>query len=391
MPCDAQRTPNTRSRARMARRTAWRGALGALGCPPLLACSILGQADWSCGRDGVAGCTGGSGCTTSRCEPGGEGQGPGRPPFIIGADISWTLEDERGGARYFDRGVQQDLVEILVQHGFNYVRLRTFVDPAAVGGYAEGALEPWNDLDHTIEMAQRVYGRGLGFLLNFHYSDTWADPGHQTKPLAWRELSQEELTARVYDYTAHSLRELAAAGVPPHLVQVGNEITAGMLHPDGLSYPEENWPKLAALLQAGIAAVRDTAPNARVMLQIEKCNDNDASRWWLDSALREGIEFDILAQSCYTAYHGTPSDWQANFADLAQRYPELSFVVGEYSHEKRAVNDILFGLPGRRGLGSFIWEPTRWMERVFDQGADQTYHTNALIDLYPQMASDYGL
>ena len=127
------------------------------------------------------------------------------------------------------------------------------------------------------------------------------------------------------------------------------------------------------------------------MLQIERCNDNDASRWWLDDALRQGVTFDILAQSCYTAYHGTPSEWQANFADLAQRYPELSFVIGEYSHEKRAVNDLLFALPERRGLGSFIWEPTRWMESIFDRGPDQSYHTNALIDLYPTMASDYGL
>ena len=363
-----------------------------LACSTLMGCSILGQAD--CANEAAA-CADGSGCATAPCGTGGPsgsgGSDPGRPPFIIGADISWTLEDERGGAHYFDRGTQKDLVEILAEHGFNYVRLRTFVDPAAAGGYAEGAPEPWNDLEHTIEMAQRVRARGLGFLLNFHYSDTWADPGHQQKPLAWQALPLEGLTARVYDYTAQSLSAFESAGAMPHLVQVGNEITAGMLHPDGQSYPQENWPKLAALLQAGIAAVRDTDPSIRIILQIEKCNDNGASRWWLDSALAHGIEFDILAQSCYTAYHGTPSEWHANFIDLAQRYPELSFIVGEYSHEKRAVNDLLFGLPDRRGLGSFIWEPTRWMESIFDRGTDQGYRSNPLIDLYPTMASDYGL
>lgn len=366
----------------------------------LTGCSnhILG-ADWNCQERGTGVCTGQAGCTAPRCsegEPTGAGGSngssvPGRPSFIMGADISWTLEDEHGGARYFDQGIQKDLVEILGDHGFNYVRLRTFVQPAAAGGYAEGAAEAWNDLDHTIEMAQRVYQHGMGLLLNFHYSDTWADPGHQTKPLAWRDLPFEALTERVYEYTRESLRALASAGVPPHLVQIGNEITAGMLHPDGISYPDENWPQLRALLEAGIAAVRDTDPSIRIMLQIEKCNDNAASRWWLDNAISQGIEFDILAQSCYTAYHGTPDEWRANFTDLAQRYPELKFAVGEYSHEKRAANDLLFELPARQGLGSFIWEPTRWMESVFDRGADQSYHTNALIDLYPQMASDYGL
>jgi arabinogalactan endo-1,4-beta-galactosidase len=341
--------------------------------------------------DDVPACTAGPHAACGDAGLAGAGPiGPGDPAFILGADISWTLEDERAGARYFDRGEQQDLVQILRRYGFNYVRLRTFVNPATVGGYASAGLEPWNDLEHTIEMARRVRAKDMGLLLNFHYSDTWADPGHQSKPSAWNDLPFEALVDRAQQYTRDSLLAMRAAGVSPQMVQVGNEITSGLLHPDGAS-TDENWPRLATLLRACVAAVRETEPEVRVILQLDKCNDTAATAWWVDRALQNGVEFDALAQSCYTAYQGEPSEWRANFADLVQRYPHLDFVIGEYSHEKRAANDIMFGLPGRRGLGTFIWEPTRWMESIFTRERERDYSTNSLIELYSQMASDYGL
>jgi len=193
----------------------------------------------------------------------------------------------------------------------------------------------------------------------------------------------------VHDYTHDTLAALSAAGVSPDMVQIGNEITAGMLFPDGSS-SNENWPKLGQLLNAGASATQEVDPAIRIMLHIEKGGDNTTTRWWVDHALAEHVPFQILGQSCYTMYQGTPDQWQANFADLVTRYPTLSFVIAEYSPEKRKANDIVFGLPGRRGLGTFIWEPTRWMEAVFDRNG-QSYVGNSGLDTYSQIAHDYGL
>ena len=104
----------------------------------------------------------------------------------------------------------------------------------------------------------------------------------------------------------------------------------------------------------------------------------------------QGVPFQILGQSCYTQYQGTPDAWQANFDDLVTRYPMLDFVIAEYSHEKRTANDIMFALPDRRGLGTFIWEPTRWMEAVFDRDG-QRYEGNQHLETYSQIAADFAL
>jgi arabinogalactan endo-1,4-beta-galactosidase len=308
---------------------------------------------------------------------------------ILGADVSWLLEDEASGATYYDGGQKLELLTLLKARGFNYIRIRTFVDPSAAGGYAAGKPEAWCDRAHTIELAQRVRALGMGFLLDFHYSDNFADPGKQVKPAAWAALPFADLVTAVHDYTRETVAALAEAGVAPDMVQVGNEITPGMLLPDGAS-SNANWPKLGQLLKAGATAVQEVDPNIRIMLHIEKGGDNATTRWWVDHALAEQVPFQILGQSCYTDFQGTPDMWQANFADLVTRYPTLSFVIAEYSQEKRRANDIMHDLPDQRGLGTFIWEPTRWMEAVFDRKG-QRYDGNALLDTYSQIADDYGL
>jgi arabinogalactan endo-1,4-beta-galactosidase len=314
---------------------------------------------------------------------------PHQPTFILGADVSWLLEDEAGGATYYDGGKQLDLLALLQARGFNYIRVRTFVNPAAAGGYAAGKPEAWCDLEHTIELAQRVKQRDMGLLLDFHYSDNWADPAKQQKPAAWAELPFEALVTAVHDYPLRTLSALRDAGALPELVQLGNEITPGVLFPDGSS-ETRNFPRLGQLLKAGARAVAEVDPSIRVMLHIEKCGDLETSRWWIDHALTEKIPFQILGQSCYTEHQGPVSGWQATFAELATRYPTLSFMIAEYSHEKRAANDLMHGMPDRRGLGTFIWEPTRWMEAVFDRDG-QRYVANQHLDVYSQIATDYGL
>ena len=277
--------------------------------------------------------------------------------FIVGADISWVQAAEDRGVRYSDGGIERDILEILQDHGFNYIRLRVFNDPTqptprdrpySMDGYA--------DLPHTIQMARRVKAASMGLLIDFHYSDSWADPGKQFTPSAWAELSFDDLVTAMHDWTRDAIAQMRDAGVRPDMVQIGNEITPGMMTDHGGS--TRNWEQLGRLLKAGISAVKEVDPEIFAVLHIDKCGDNTATRRWVDAALEQGIEFDILGQSCYPRWHGPPSDWQANFDDLPRRYPNLSFVIAEAAAEVRETVEIMRGVPAGRGLGTFIWEPT---------------------------------
>lgn len=204
-------------------------------------------------------------------------------------------------------------------------------------------------------MARRVKAAGLRFLLDLHYSDTWADPAHQTKPLAWRDLDFAGLTNAVYAYTRDTLAEFTRQGLAPEIVQIGNEISHGFLWPEGKT---DRFDDLAALLRAGIRGAREAAPAAKVMLHLAWGGQNEKSRWYLDSALRRGVEFDLIGQSYYPRWHGTPADLRSNLTDLATRYSQ-GIVVVEYSTpDQRIVNEIVRSLPGGKGLGTCIWEPT---------------------------------
>src|SRR5215813_569717 len=148
--------------------------------------------------------------------------------FMAGADISSLKVLEDHGATYTDNGVPGNAIDILRDHGVNWFRLRLFVNP-------NSASDPFviNDLNYTIALAQRAKSVGAKLLLDLHYSDTWADPGHQTKPAAWSSLSFTDLVQRVHDYTRDAISSMNQAGVLPDMVQVGNEISNGMLWNSG--------------------------------------------------------------------------------------------------------------------------------------------------------------
>jgi arabinogalactan endo-1,4-beta-galactosidase len=286
--------------------------------------------------------------------------------------------------------------QILKEHGFNYIRLRIFNDPKAPSGgsaattgavYGGYSTQGFCDLAHTKAMALRIKAAGMRFSLDFHYSDNWADPGKQYKPHAWADAPFSALTDSVREFTKYVIGELKNQGTTPHMVQVGNEITAGMIWPDGRS---SNWNNLAALLKAGIAGVKAVDSGIKIVLHIDKGGDNAATRGWVDQAVAKGVQFDVLGESCYTKWQGQPSSWQSNFADLVKRYPKLSFIIAEYSWEKRSANDVMFNLPDGKGLGTFIWEPLQYEEAIFDQSGSK-YTANSLIDLYPKMVEDYGI
>ena len=279
------------------------------------------------------------------------------PAFIIGADISSVQAAEDRGVKYSDKGVQKDILVILKDHGFNYVRLRVFNDPTVPTPRDRAySAQGYCDLLHTIAMAKRVKAMGMGLLIDFHYSDSWADPGKQFTPSAWADLPFDDLVKKMHDWTKDAITQMRDAGAEPDMVQIGNEITPGLMTDHGGSV--RDWGQLGMLLKAGIAAVKEVDPQIQVMLHIDKGGDNAATRRWVDAALAQGVQFDILGESCYTRWQGPPSGWKANVEDLVARYPKLSFVIAEVGSEPKESIDIMSSLPDHRGLGTFIWEPT---------------------------------
>jgi arabinogalactan endo-1,4-beta-galactosidase len=261
--------------------------------------------------------------------------------------------------------------------------LRIFVNPDGEGGYSK---EGFCDLAHTLTMAKRIKAAGMGFLLDFHYSDTWADPGHQRKPEAWANLHGADLAKAVHDHTKDVMTALKKQGTSPDMVQIGNEISNGMLWPDGNVWKSGKWDVFCGLIKAGIAGAKEVDPSVKVMVHLAWGGQNAQSRAFLDKALAQGVEFDILGQSYYPKWHGTLEDLKANLTDLAQRYKQPIIIV-EYSVPNiRAINDIVRGLPDGKGLGTFIWEPTKWGgPALFDANGN----TKPDIDVYQKMVEDY--
>jgi arabinogalactan endo-1,4-beta-galactosidase len=233
----------------------------------------------------------------------------------IGADVSSLQRARAKGAKYFDEeGSPADPLQLLASHGVNYIRLRVWVNPA------HGTNTP----ARILEFAPEIKARGLRLLLDFHYSDTWADPLHQEKPAAWAGFDFQQLQGALYDHTYQLCRALAAAGSTPDMVQVGNEITPGMLLPDGGT---EDWEKLAALLRQGYAAVKEANRSSLVMLHIDRGGDNAASRAWFDGAAERGVAWDVTGLSYYACWHGPLAAMAGNVADLKARYGRPVIIV----------------------------------------------------------------
>jgi beta-galactosidase len=300
---------------------------------------------------------------------------------ILGADISFLPELEAKGVKFSDKGVEKDAIQILKEHGFNYIRLRIFNDPAGPKGYSP--TKGFCDLEHTRQMAKRVKAAGMKLLLDFHYSDYWADPQQQNKPAAW--VGQDFITLKksVQDYATMVMQQLKDQHTTPDMVQVGNEINHGMIWPEGQI---NNLDSLAQLIYAGIKGVKAVSPKTIIMVHIALGGQNLESRFFMDNMAARNLPFDVIGLSYYPKWHGTPDDLKANMADMALRYHK-QVMVAEYTQLKKEVNDIAFTVPGGKGIGSFIWEPLSTWEQIFDRDGK----SNALIDVYPQIARKYGI
>ncbi|HET9824885.1 MAG TPA: glycosyl hydrolase 53 family protein, partial [Chitinophagaceae bacterium] len=298
---------------------------------------------------------------------------------VIGADISFLPQLEDRGMKFYDKGTEKDAIEILKDHGFNYIRLRIFNNPAADSGYSP--KKGFCDLEHTKQMAKRIKMKGLKFLLDFHYSDTWADPGKQYKPSAWKGLSFSLLKDSVYEFTKKVIEELKKQGTTPDMVQIGNEINHGMIWPDG---HVKHLDSLADLVKAGTDAVLKVDPSIIILLHIALGGQNDESVFFLDNMLSRGVYFDVIGESYYPRWHGTLDDLRNNLTNLANRYSK-DVVVVEYSQMKQEVNEIVFDLPDNRGKGTMIWEPLNTWEKIFDEKGN----SNQLISVYDEISKKF--
>jgi arabinogalactan endo-1,4-beta-galactosidase len=296
---------------------------------------------------------------------------------VLGADISSLYKSESFGGTYADEdGTPGDALDILKTHGMNWARIRVWVD----------SPDGYHGKSQLLGMAKRLDQHGIKLLVDFHYADSWADPGKQPKPAAWNGLDFEGLKHALYEHTYDVCMGLKEQGTPPAMVQVGNEIPHGMVWPEGKN--ADGFENLAALLKEGYRAVKDCSPQTQVMLHIDRGGDNDLYRWWFDNILEQGVPFDLIGASYYPYWQGTFADLQNNLNDVALRYGKDIIVVetayaftGEDadnyeniiidqecpgypftpSGQKKMLADIMMivrAVPNGHGLGIMWWDAT---------------------------------
>ena len=226
--------------------------------------------------------------------------------FIVGADMSHLAFFESKGKVYKDGGVTTNALAILQKYGVTCVRLRLFTSSAA-----QAAADPYdyiNNLDYTVPLAQRVKNAGLQFCLDFHYSDTWADPGHQSIPSSWTNLSFSALVQQMYSYNSNTIAAFRAAGAMPDYVQVGNEINSGMLWPYGeVGSPSNNWSQLAQLMNAAVQGIQAASAGTsmpKIIVHLGSGGDWGATEWFFDNLTAQGVPFDIIGLSYYPFWGG---------------------------------------------------------------------------------------
>jgi arabinogalactan endo-1,4-beta-galactosidase len=303
--------------------------------------------------------------------------------FIKGVDVSSIISLENSGVTFKNEaGAPQDIFTTLADSGVNYVRVRVWNDPfdAAGNGYGGGN----NDLATAIEIGKRATANGMKLLVDFHYSDFWADPAKQQAPKAWANLSFEDKKTALYNYTKNSLQEMKTAGIDIGMVQVGNETNGGMAG-------EKDWTKISALFNEGSKAVRSVDPNILVALHFT--NPESAGRYanYAKTLAENNVDYDVFASSYYPFWHGTLSNLTAVLKNVADTYGK-KVMVAETSYaytaedgdghgntapkdsgqtlnypitvqgQATAVRDVIQAVAnvGEAGIGVFYWEPA-WL------------------------------
>jgi arabinogalactan endo-1,4-beta-galactosidase len=283
--------------------------------------------------------------------------------FAKGGDVGWLPQMEATGYKFYDTdGTQKDCLQLLKDRGMNTIRLRVWVNPS--NDKASGHCSK----EETVAMAVRAQKLGMRIMIDFHYSDSWADPGKQNKPAAWKDHSFSELLNDVYFHTEDVLKALKKAGVTPEWVQVGNEIPGGMLWPEGST---NNFGQLAQLLNKGYEATKAVDSKIKVIVHLDEGNNSKKFRWFYDNATTHNVKYDVIGLSYYpfwikTDYKENIADLANNLIDMASRYNKEVMVVevGGIDTQEQNTYDMLVAVikavkavPNNKGLGVIYWEP----------------------------------
>ena len=309
---------------------------------------------------------------------------PATPLFAKGADVSWLTEMEAAGRKFYNsNGTEQDCMLILKNLGMNTIRLRAWVNPAS----------GWSNKADLVSKALRAKNFGLRVMIDFHYSDTWADPGHQTKPAAWTSQDFATLKMSLSNHTTDVLNELKNNGITPEWVQVGNETNDGMLWPDGKA--STSMANFAQLVNAGYDAVKSVFTSAKVIVHLSNGYDNNLFRWLFDGLKNNGAKWDVVGMSLYP----TAGNWStlnsqclSNMNDMVTRYNKEVIVVevgmswDQPGEENAFLSDLIAKTKlatGNKGLGVLYWEPesyNNWQGYTlgaFDNSGKPTVALNA--------------
>lgn len=294
--------------------------------------------------------------------------------FVKGADVGWLSQMEATGFKFYNNnGVPTNCLQILKDKDINTIRLRVWVNPSnhKTNGHCSKK--------ETVVMALRAQAMGMRVMIDFHYSDSWADPGKQTKPAAWSTHTFSQLLEDVYNHTFEVLDTLKQCGVTPEWAQIGNEIAGGMLWPDGKLWAPDgssaNWPNLSQLLNKGYDAAKAVDSSIKVIIHLEGGNSNSKFRTFFDKAKAQGVRYDIIGLSYYPYwisptgfkdYNLTINDLANNMNDMVSRYGKEVMVVevGDLDTQVQATYNMLvavigktLAVPGGKGLGVIYWEP----------------------------------
>lgn len=258
----------------------------------------------------------------------------------VGGDISLLPEYEQAGAQYKDHygNPVAELLPFLHEQGMNAMRVRLFVNPSDYKG-ADADKNACQDMDYILPLCKRIKAAGFALMLDFHYSDTWADPAKQWTPKAWEGLTDEQLYQKIYDYTKECLARLNEVGATPDFIQPGNEISYGMLWgpagaPDkdlkkAFMGSNANWQRLGTLLSRAINACREECPEAKIVIHTERVAQTDVQKNFYDKLNSMGVDYDIIGLSYYPYFHGKLSVLNRALSQLISDYPTKEIMIVE--------------------------------------------------------------
>ncbi len=243
--------------------------------------------------------------------------------FILGCDVSSMIAEEKSGVVFYnDKGEEQDLLLTLAENGVNTIRIRVWNDPYDGKGYGYGGGN--NDVDTAIEIGKRATQYGMGCIIDFHYSDFWADPAKQMCPKAWEEMDITEKSDALYQFTYDSLKKILDAKVNVTMVQIGNETTTGMSG-------ETKWSNIAKLMTAGSKAIRDIQKeyDKDILIAVHFTNPENAAQYekFALTLYKFDIDYDVFASSYYPYWHGTLDNLKEILQKIATEYGKKVMVM----------------------------------------------------------------